>query len=103
MPSRNVIIERCHCTIKQIAARTQCSIREALYWYNETPKNDATAMIALANSLCKYQICVKGVNVAPQLEDIDPRIYRVEDTVWIKVPHGRCTMQFKKGRVTEEL
>ena len=30
-PEGNWIAEQCHCTIKRIAARMQCSIQEAVY------------------------------------------------------------------------
>ena len=38
-PSGNGIVERCHCTIKRIDARSKCSIFEAVFWYNLLPKN----------------------------------------------------------------
>ena len=30
----NGIVERCHRTVKKVAARILCSIPEAVYWYN---------------------------------------------------------------------
>ena len=49
--SDNGIVERCHHTIKCIAAWTCCSIKEALYWYNVMPKDDTTASTASANAI----------------------------------------------------
>ena len=43
VPAGNGIVERSHCTIKRIAARTRCLVMEAVYWYNVTPKDDASA------------------------------------------------------------
>ena len=40
VPSGNSIIERCHRTVKRIATRKRCTIPEAVYWYNITPKTD---------------------------------------------------------------
>ena len=60
VPSGNGIVERFHCTIKRIDARSQCSIIEAVYWYNVTPKDDTTASTALANSIHMYQVPIKG-------------------------------------------
>lgn len=88
--SENGIIERCHCTIKRIATRTQCSIMKALYSYY---------VAAPVNCIYNFQTHIKGVDAAP-LVHIQPRIYRVRDTVWIKAPHGQCTTHFEKARVT---
>ena len=45
-------------TIKRIAARTQCSVMEAVYWYNVTPKDDASASTAPANIIYSpYKRC----------------------------------------------
>ena len=49
VPAGNGIVERSHRTIKRIAARTRCSVMEAVYWYNVTPKDDASASTAPAN------------------------------------------------------
>lgn len=40
--SGNGIIERCHRNVKRIVARKQCSIREAVYWHNVTPKDNVS-------------------------------------------------------------
>ena len=56
VPMGNGIVERCHRTIKCIAARMRCSIMEALYWYNVMPKDDATASIAPANAIYNHYI-----------------------------------------------
>ena len=44
----NGIVERSHRTIKRIATRTRCSVMEAVYWYNVTPKDDTVASTAPA-------------------------------------------------------
>ena len=54
VPAGNGIVERSHRTIKRIAARTRCSVMEAVYWYNVTPKNDASASTAPANLIYSY-------------------------------------------------
>ena len=60
IPSGNGIVDRSYQTIKCIAARPQCSIMEAVYWYNMTPKDDTTISTAPANSIYTYQTCIKG-------------------------------------------
>ena len=60
-------------------------------------KGDITASTALANSI---QACIKGIDVAQPCDHTDPGIYKVGDTVWVKILHGCCSTQFKKGMVT---
>ena len=38
-PGGNGIVERNHRTIKTMAARTRCSVADAVYWYNMTPQD----------------------------------------------------------------
>ena len=71
VPSGNGIVERCHCTIKRIAARTRCSVMETLYWYNVMPKDDAIAPTAPANAIFNYCVRVKGIDTAPPLGHVD--------------------------------
>ena len=92
VPSGNGIVERCHRTIKRIAARTRYSVMEASYWYNVTPKDDATALTAPANAIYNYRVRVKGIDTAPPLGHIDSRPFNVGDAVWIKSPNGRCLL-----------
>ena len=100
VPSGNRIIEKSHSTIKRIAARSQCSIMKAVYWNNITLKDVTTALTAPANSIHMYQAYIKGINVAPPHEYTDPGINKLRDVVWIKTPHGWCSTQFKKRKVT---
>ena len=100
VPSGNGIIERCHRTIKRITAKTHCSVMEALYWYNITPKDDATASTAPANAIYNYCVRVKGIDTAPLLGHVDSGPYNVRDAVWVKAPHSRGSTQFKTRMVT---
>ena len=101
VPSGNGIAERSHRTIKRIATRTRCSVMEAVYWYNVTPKDDTTISTAPANAIHTYTARIKGIDVASLPEDTGPSNYKVGDIVWVKIPHGRCTTQFGKGRITK--
>ena len=93
-------MERSHRTIKRIAARTRCSVMEAVYWYNVTPKDDASASTAPANIIYSYTARIRGVDVTLPPEDAGPSGYEVGDSVWVKIPHGRYTTQFGKGTIT---
>ena len=72
---------------------------EAAYWYNVTPKDDASASTAPANVIYSYPARIKGIDVISPLEDTGPSSYKVRDSVWVKIPHGRCTTQFGKGAI----
>ena len=56
-PAENGIAERCHRTVKGIAARMRCPIQEAVYWRNVTPKDNVSSSTAPADAKR-----VKGVN-----------------------------------------
>ena len=60
MPSGNGIIERNHRTVKTIAARKDCTVSEAVYWYNVTLKDDVSPSTTPADALHKYHVRVKG-------------------------------------------
>ncbi|CAE1314374.1 unnamed protein product [Acanthosepion pharaonis] len=100
VPSGNGIIERSHRTIKRIATRTRCSVLEALYWHNVTPKDNKTDPTAPANATYTYRVCIKGIDAALVRDDTVANPYTVR-TVWVKNPHGRCTKQFNKDTVTQ--
>ena len=100
IPAGNGIVERSHRTIKRIATRTRFSVIEAVYWYNVTPKDDASASTTPANVIYSYPARIKGIDVILPPEDAGPSSYKIGDSVWVKIPHRRCTTQFGKGTIT---
>ena len=50
-PTGNGIVERCHRTVKWTAARMRCSIQEAIYCHNVTPKDSESPQTAPANRI----------------------------------------------------
>uniref|UniRef100_A0A5S6QMD7 Integrase catalytic domain-containing protein n=1 Tax=Trichuris muris TaxID=70415 RepID=A0A5S6QMD7_TRIMR len=82
-PSGNGIVERCHRTVKVIAARKNCSVNEAVYRYNLMPRDDCSVDKAPANAVYRYS--------SP---------YSVGDRVWVKPPRARCDSKYQKGTVT---
>lgn len=67
VPSRNRIIERCYRNIKQIAEQKQCSIQEAIYWYDVMLKDDMSSPTAPANAIHTYEVRLKGIDFVPAL------------------------------------
>ena len=101
-PSGNRIVERSHRIVKTIAARKNCSILEAVYWYNITPKDDISPCTVPADALHRYHIRIKGVenNLLPEPE-VTKGMYEKGDVVWVKNPHGKCMTKYSIGCVTE--
>ena len=99
VPSGNGTIERCHRTVKTIAARKGCSVMEAVYLHNVTPKDGKTPETAPMNSLRGYRARVRGVDQQVPRKDVVCR-YGVGDAVWVRPADSRCDKQYDRGRVT---
>ena len=101
VPSGNSVIERCHRSVKVIAARKGCSITEAVFRYNVMPRDDETADSAPASRLYRYQVRVQGVDS----ESREPEVTGAgrlspADKVWVRPPDYRCDRRYEKGEVT---
>ena len=81
IPSGNEIVERCHRTIKVIAARKGCSVAEAVYLYNLTPKDDCMTSSAPANKLYKYTVGIRGLDTGKENAAEVNNLYRAGDVV----------------------
>lgn len=65
---------------------------EAVYWYNVTPKDDILPSTALANTLHKYHIQVRGIERNPPPEpQMTGGKYEGGDVVWDKTLHEKKT------------
>lgn len=62
VPSDNGIVERCHRTGKIIVAMKGCTVAEAVYLYNMTPRDDQDATTAPANMLYGYPVRVHEID-----------------------------------------
>uniref|UniRef100_A0A5S6QHX4 Integrase catalytic domain-containing protein n=1 Tax=Trichuris muris TaxID=70415 RepID=A0A5S6QHX4_TRIMR len=100
VPSGNGIAERCHRTVKVIAARTGCSIREAVYRYNLMPRDDHTSATAPANVIYRYTVRDKNEAVTSSSEQSTNGPYVVGEPVWVKSRGGRCDDRYERGMVT---
>lgn len=101
-PAGNGIVERCHRTVKVIAARKGCLVAEAVYLYNLMPHDDHTPTTAPANMLYKYTVRVRGenINIENDMEEEADNRYQADDKVWVRPPGARCDRRYKKGIVT---
>lgn len=100
--SGNGIVERCHRTIKVIAARKGCTVAEAVYWHNISPRDDETHDSAPAEQLYRYKVRVRGVDTVTAADGeraISP--YQRGDSVWVRPPGVRCDQRYEEGTVTD--
>uniref|UniRef100_A0A5S6R6C0 Integrase catalytic domain-containing protein n=1 Tax=Trichuris muris TaxID=70415 RepID=A0A5S6R6C0_TRIMR len=103
VPSGNGIKERCHRSVKVIAARKECSVSEAVYLYNVTPRDDRTANSTPASGIYKYDVRLQGTGVPIRCSQQENVTYAIGDPVWVKPPGGRCDQRYCKGMVTNLL
>ena len=79
----------------------QCTIPEAVYWYNVKPRDDVSSATAPANMVYRYCIRLKGINrTSAPTHNQQQAVFKPGDRVWVKTPYGRCTTKYKVGRVT---
>ena len=101
-PSGNGIVERSHRTVKTIAVRKNCSVLEAVYWYNVTQKDNISPCTAPADALHRYPVRIKGVEDNPLPEpEVTRGKYEKGDVAWVKNPRGKCTTKYSTGHVAE--
>ena len=99
VPSGNGIVERSHRTVKTIAARSKCSIPEAVYVYNITPKDDVDPKTAPINGWAGYEARTKGVEEVEEGPKPACR-YQVGDSVWARPDEAKCDDPYVAGEVT---
>ena len=95
-----MVLMRSHRSIKWITTQKNCTIMEAMYWYNIISRDDVSTSSMPTNLLHSYRIRVKGIDAAPPPSQITSTRLKVGDTVWITNPHRWCTTKFVKGRIT---
>ena len=95
-------MERCHRSVKRIAARKRCSVTEAVYWYNIAPKDGADPSTSPANRLYRYNVRVYGIDhTSPDEPSGTGNPYKVGDAVWVRPPGNTCDTRFIPGTVTK--
>ena len=107
-PSGNGVVERNHRTVKVIAARSGCSIGDAVHLYNVTPLDGKSSATAPAGQIYRYPVR-DSIRTDPAaggdpetLGDPDggDRTYTVGDSVWTRQPGSRCVDRSQPGVVT---
>ena len=101
VPARNGMAERCHHSLKHIAARMHSPIQEAIYWHNLTPRDSMSPPTAPANKIYRYEVKVKGVDALIMTSGSECSYYQVGNRVWLMTAQNQCITKFGKGRVTK--
>ena len=93
--SGNGVAERCHISVKRIAARRLCV---GTLWHRKTI---STRQLSRANKLYNYKVRLLGIDRVLHSEPgaIDSQ-YDVGDTAWAKPSENRCHTKYKLGTVT---
>ena len=81
--------ESCHRNIKRIAVRKPCTVAEAIYRYNATPKDDVSVARATVNAIHSYRVRIKGIDgVSPPSRREMRSPYRIVDPIWVKLSNS---------------
>ncbi|XP_043225494.1 uncharacterized protein LOC122383282 [Amphibalanus amphitrite] len=106
-PGGNGVVERCHRSIKVIAARRTCSVAEAVHIYNVTPRDGETTGSAPAAGVYRYAMrdCIRPAAAGESADQEPPAVsdgeqLRVGDQVWMRRRGTRCTDTSRRGVVT---
>ena len=90
------------------AARKNCTIAEAVYWHNVSPRSDGGPESAPAGELYRYSVRVKGLegvkaanSEGASADRCERAPYQRGDTVWVRPPGVRCDQQYTEGTVTD--
>ena len=107
-PSGNGVVERNHRTVKVIAARTGCSIGDAVHLYNVTPRDGKSSTTAPAGQIYRYPVrdsvrtgpSTGGARESDGTPEGGSSKYAVGDAVWTRQPGSRCEEGSHPGVVT---
>lgn len=99
-PGGNGIVERHHRTIKAMAERGNVDPREAVYWYNSSPRVGQDERTVPQLAVFKY-MWRHPCAMPTQIGDGGASSLQIGEEVWVKPPNAHCTTKWGKGRVTD--
>ncbi len=100
-PQGNGIVERCHRTVKRIAARSRISIAEAVYWLNSSTDSGRRELTP-ANIIYNYPRSTHRQDLDhAELNNTTQPKWTVGQKVFVKPQVCRCTTRWPVGRVTD--
>ena len=98
--SGNGIVERNHRTVKAMAERGKGDPIEAVFWYNNAPRDRQRKESVPRSSILKTRGRVPAES-RDRMGEPPVATVNVGDEVWVKPPDSRCTSQWGRGVVTK--
>ena len=101
--SGNAIVERCHKTVKEMAAKRGGDLLDAVALYNLTPRGDAwrsPAELMTGRKWNNPMLRQQPERTIEWNETTRTGPFQVGDAVWVKPPRSRCTDPWREGQVT---
>ena len=100
--SGNSIVERCHRTIKRMAARIWKLVHDMVAWYNATP--NSTGVIPASTVFAQRQRLPLPVDFLDKLSKdigiVQTRDLQVGDAVFVKPANATCTTKWRQAVVS---
>ena len=101
-PAGNGIVERCHRTIKRMAARSNADVLDMVFWFNSSPKDGLNSSSVPSNQVFQYSWRLPGLQLDDPVVEREGGDFVVGDAVFVKPPDARCTTTWPIGIVTDE-
>ena len=95
-------MQRNHSAVKRIAARSDISIQEAVFWYNFLPREGTSEEGCTCNGIYKYKWRINNTIHWLEEEEIKTK-FSIGESVWAKSGITRCTSAWKIGKITKIL
>lgn len=89
--------------MKTIIARSRCSVAEAVYWYNMSPRDSCRESTTPASQVYRYRIrTLRSLRKSSGESAVVQRAarYRLGDTVWVRRRGSRCDSRSSVGTVS---
>ncbi len=100
-PEGNGIVERCHRTIKRMAARANADPLDMVYWYNSTPKDGVKEESVPGSQLHSYRWRTLRTCVNPNSSCAkEGSTLSAGDRVFVKPGGARCFTKWPVGHIT---
>lgn len=98
-PACNGIIERCHRTVKRIAARSDISVIKAVFWYNAIPKRNQDSPFFMFYGR-KCQLPIKKNGEKSENEESKGGTFSKGDYVYVKPYPNKCTTKWAVKQIS---
>ena len=99
-PECNGVVERCHRTIKRMAARSNADPLDMVFWFNSTPKEGSRESSVPALQLHSYSWRTLPVRAAKKEVGDFNSDFVIGSRVFVKPMSARCHSRWPVGRVT---